>query len=115
MAFKDIVNKAQDLTGSAAEATGKLLDEFNEALPTMRALGFSVSDFRVGMGLLPEIGAKLVIPCHYDMFEFNTATPDEFVAECQRLNQPYRVLKLGERWSSTELANSAPPLPSGRT
>jgi hypothetical protein len=60
MAFKDIVNKAQDLTGSATEATGKLLDEFNEALPTMRALGFSVSDFRVGMGLLPEIGAKLV-------------------------------------------------------
>ena len=49
------------------------------------------------------IGAKLVIPCHYDMFEFNTATPDEFVAECQRLGQPYRVLKLGERWSSTEL------------
>jgi hypothetical protein len=26
----------------------------------MRALGFSVSDFRFGMGLLPEIGAKLV-------------------------------------------------------
>jgi hypothetical protein len=60
MAFKDLVNKAQEVTGSAAEATGKLLDEFNEALPTMRALGFSVSDFRVGMGLLPEIGAKLV-------------------------------------------------------
>jgi L-ascorbate metabolism protein UlaG (beta-lactamase superfamily) len=53
--------------------------------------------------LAKEIGAKLVIPCHYDMFEFNTATPDEFVAECQRLGQPYRVLKLGERWSSTEL------------
>jgi L-ascorbate metabolism protein UlaG (beta-lactamase superfamily) len=53
--------------------------------------------------LAKAIGAKLVIPCHYDMFEFNTATPDEFVAECQRLGQPYRVLKLGERWSSTEL------------
>jgi L-ascorbate metabolism protein UlaG (beta-lactamase superfamily) len=53
--------------------------------------------------LAKQIGAKLVIPCHYDMFEFNTATPDEFVAECQRLGQPYRVLKLGERWSSTEL------------
>lgn len=47
--------------------------------------------------LAHEIGAKLVIPCHYDMFEFNTATPDAFVAECERLGQPYRVLSLGER------------------
>lgn len=51
--------------------------------------------------LAKEIGAKLVIPCHYDMFEFNTATPDEFVAECERLGQPYKVLRQGERltWS----------------
>lgn len=60
MAFKDLVTKAQEVTGAATEASGKLLDEFNEALPTMRALGFSVADFHVGMGLLPEIGAKLV-------------------------------------------------------
>jgi L-ascorbate metabolism protein UlaG (beta-lactamase superfamily) len=54
--------------------------------------------------LAKQIGAKLVIPCHYDMFEFNTADPySEFVPECERLSQPYRVLKLGERWSSTEL------------
>ena len=53
--------------------------------------------------LAKEIGAKLVIPCHYDMFEFNTATPDEFVAECKRLKQPYHVLRLGERLSSSEL------------
>jgi L-ascorbate metabolism protein UlaG (beta-lactamase superfamily) len=56
--------------------------------------------------LAKDIGAKLVIPCHYDMFEFNTATPDEFVAECERLGQRYRVLKLGERWSSVELDRS---------
>ena len=53
--------------------------------------------------LAKDIGARLVIPCHYEMFEFNTATPDEFVAECQRLGQPYRVLRAGERWSSAEL------------
>ena len=53
--------------------------------------------------LAKDIGARLVIPCHYEMFEFNTATPDEFVAECQRLDQPYRVLRSGERWSSSEL------------
>ncbi len=47
--------------------------------------------------LAHDIGAKLVVPCHYDMFEFNTATPDEFVAVCGRLGQPYRVLECGER------------------
>src|SRR5437899_9318905 len=26
-----------------------------------------------------------------DLFEFNTASPDEFVRECQRLKQPYRL------------------------
>jgi L-ascorbate metabolism protein UlaG (beta-lactamase superfamily) len=46
--------------------------------------------------LAKEIGARLVVPCHYDMFAFNTATPDEFVAECRRLGQPCRVLKQGE-------------------
>ncbi len=43
------------------------------------------------------IGARLVIPCHYDMFEFNTATPDEFVSACQRLSQPCYVLRCGEK------------------
>jgi L-ascorbate metabolism protein UlaG (beta-lactamase superfamily) len=54
--------------------------------------------------LAKEIGAKVVIPCHYDMFAFNTADPgEEFVPECERLGQPYRVLQLGERFSSTEI------------
>jgi L-ascorbate metabolism protein UlaG (beta-lactamase superfamily) len=43
------------------------------------------------------IGARCVIPCHYDMFEFNTASPADFAAECERLRQPYRVLQNGER------------------
>lgn len=55
--------------------------------------------------LAKEIGAKVVIPCHYDMFAFNTADPqDEFIPECERLGQPYRVLRLGERFSSDEIA-----------
>ena len=54
--------------------------------------------------LARNMNAGLVIPCHYDMFEFNTADPnDQFVPECQRLGQPYRVLQLGERFSSTEI------------
>jgi L-ascorbate metabolism protein UlaG (beta-lactamase superfamily) len=47
--------------------------------------------------LAKDIGVRCVVPCHYDMFEFNTATTDEFVATCERLQQPYRVLRCGER------------------
>jgi L-ascorbate metabolism protein UlaG (beta-lactamase superfamily) len=51
--------------------------------------------------LAHDIGARLVIPCHYDMFAFNTAPPDAFAAECERIGQPYRVLRQGERCSLT--------------
>src|SRR4051812_23364948 len=60
MAFKDLMGKAQELTATVSDAAGKLLEEFKEALPTMRSLGFSVQDLRVGMGLVPEIWATLV-------------------------------------------------------
>jgi len=50
-------------------------------------------------------GARVVIPCHYEMFEFNTASPEEFSRECERLGQGSRVLNCGERWSSEELAS----------
>ncbi|SVD78065.1 uncharacterized protein METZ01_LOCUS430919, partial [marine metagenome] len=54
--------------------------------------------------LAQAIGAHVVIPCHYEMFEFNTASPEEFSRECERLGQGSRVLHCGERWSSEELA-----------
>jgi L-ascorbate metabolism protein UlaG (beta-lactamase superfamily) len=41
--------------------------------------------------------AGLAVPMHVEMFEFNTAAPDAFVAECERLGQRYRVLHAGER------------------
>ena len=47
-----------------------------------------------------DIGAKLVIPCHYDMFEFNTVPPDAFAGTCRRLGQPFRILRCGERFES---------------
>jgi L-ascorbate metabolism protein UlaG (beta-lactamase superfamily) len=50
--------------------------------------------------LANDMGARMVIPCHFEMFEFNTASPDEFVAECGRLGQPCRVLRCGEKWDS---------------
>jgi L-ascorbate metabolism protein UlaG (beta-lactamase superfamily) len=53
--------------------------------------------------LAQDIGARLAIPCHYEMFEFNTATPDEFAESARRIGQSYRLLRAGERWSSGEL------------
>ena len=53
--------------------------------------------------LAHEIGARCVIPCHYEMFAFNTADPrDLFIPECARLAQPYRVLRAGEGWALTQ-------------
>jgi L-ascorbate metabolism protein UlaG (beta-lactamase superfamily) len=43
--------------------------------------------------LAHNISAKLVIPCHFDMFEFNTEAPLAFTAECRRLDSPLRSLR----------------------
>ncbi len=43
-----------------------------------------------------DIGAKLVIPHHYDLFAFNTADPSDFVRACQQHGTPHRVMQLGE-------------------
>ena len=46
--------------------------------------------------LAHQIGARIAVPHHFDMFEFNTASPDEFTAECRRIGQNCRVLRNGE-------------------
>jgi L-ascorbate metabolism protein UlaG (beta-lactamase superfamily) len=43
-----------------------------------------------------EIRANLVIPHHYDLFEFNTANPKDFEVECLKLNTSYKIMQLGE-------------------
>jgi len=53
--------------------------------------------------LSKAINAKMAIPHHFDMFEFNTASPDEFTEECERLKQPFCVLQNGQGWSSSML------------
>jgi L-ascorbate metabolism protein UlaG (beta-lactamase superfamily) len=50
--------------------------------------------------LAKDVGAQLAVPCHYEMFEFNTASPDEFVRAAARLEQPCRVLRCGEQLNS---------------
>lgn len=55
--------------------------------------------------LAATVGARLAVPCHYDLFEFNTADPAaKFLPACARLGQPARVLRLGERltWTGKE-------------
>ncbi len=46
-----------------------------------------------------DIGAKLVIPHHYDLFEFNTADPLEFKHHAEMAMQRHRILELGERFT----------------
>ena len=48
-----------------------------------------------------QVGARVVIPHHYDMFIFNTADPNDFAKESEALRQPYRILKLGEHFIFT--------------
>jgi L-ascorbate metabolism protein UlaG (beta-lactamase superfamily) len=54
-------------------------------------------DGKEAAALAKAAGARLVIPCHYDMFVFNTASPDEFAVAAREAGQPYRVLACGER------------------
>lgn len=57
-------------------------------------------DCKEAAALGKAIKAKWVIPCHYDLFEFNTADVNEFIAEATKINQPYRVLKGGEKFTN---------------
>jgi L-ascorbate metabolism protein UlaG (beta-lactamase superfamily) len=69
-------------------------------------------DGREAASLAKSIGARLVIPCHFDMFAFNTVSPQEFERACREMAQPFRTLRCGERWSSRELEElESPPLP----
>jgi L-ascorbate metabolism protein UlaG (beta-lactamase superfamily) len=46
-----------------------------------------------------DMKAGMVIPCHYEMFEFNTVDPSEFAKAAQKVGQMYHILKCGEHWS----------------
>lgn len=57
-------------------------------------------DGREAALLAKKSGARWVIPCHYEMFEFNTASPEDFIRAAIELKQAHRVLRCGERWES---------------
>lgn len=43
-----------------------------------------------------DIEAKLVVPCHYDLFTFNTADPADFETAAKKLGLNFRILRAGE-------------------
>ena len=45
------------------------------------------------------INARCVIPCHYDMFTFNTADVNDFGKEADKIGVPYQILKGGEKFT----------------
>lgn len=53
--------------------------------------------------LAKAAGIRHVIPCHYDMFAFNTADPGDFAAAAEKIQQAYTVLPIGGHWSSKRL------------
>ena len=53
--------------------------------------------------LAQSIHTAVVIPCHYHMFSFNTAEPEEFAREASAIGQPFCILKPGGHWSSKSL------------
>ena len=52
--------------------------------------------------LAKEVKAGLLIPCHYEMFKFNTISPAEFAELAKSLDQNYRLLQCGERLDMQE-------------
>jgi L-ascorbate metabolism protein UlaG (beta-lactamase superfamily) len=70
-------------------------------LPINGALGNM--DAHAAARFAHEMRAHVAVPCHYDMFAFNTADPGDFAAACDRIGQPHRVLRLGEGLSFASL------------
>jgi len=47
--------------------------------------------------LAVDINARLVVPCHYEMFKFNSVSPQEFARLAQTNGIPHHLLRSGER------------------
>jgi L-ascorbate metabolism protein UlaG (beta-lactamase superfamily) len=52
--------------------------------------------------LAAALPARIAVPCHFEMFEFNTADPGEFLAACEDLGVRATRLRAGERLTLTE-------------
>jgi L-ascorbate metabolism protein UlaG (beta-lactamase superfamily) len=72
----------------------------NGSSPTLQRLGvppnMSADD---ALALAQNVGPRLVIPHHYDMFTFNTADVNRFADRAREQRLPYAVLRVGERYT----------------
>ena len=57
--------------------------------------------------LAKKTNIPILIPCHYDLFEFNTVDVNGFIETARKENQGYCVLDLGGKFSSNECIVSA--------
>ncbi len=62
-------------------------------------------DAREAAVLGRDIGARVVIPCHYEMFAFNTADPMAFEEACRDFGQPGHVMRCGEGWTTAAIGS----------
>lgn len=62
--------------------------------PERKVAGNLSADEAAKLGKI--IGAKLVIPHHYHLFEFNTEDPKRFVEACEYYQTNHKVLEMGE-------------------
>ncbi|MBB6053611.1 MBL fold metallo-hydrolase [Armatimonas rosea] len=69
----------------------------NGRLPERRVSGNLWGD--EAARLAKAIGAKCAIPGHYELFAFNTESPERFIQTSEAIGQPYTVLRAGERES----------------
>ena len=88
-------------------------DWINQFNPTIALLPINGNDpaRKVAGNLNAEEAANLskrcnidvAIPCHYDLFEFNTADVNEFIHAANKMEQRICVLELGGKFSSFEI------------
>lgn len=87
-----------DWWGRAARLEGWRIDlallPINGHDPARGVAGNFTAAEAVKMGR--KIRAGLMVPCHYEMFRFNTVSPEGFTRHAQTNDVPYRILKCGK-------------------
>lgn len=67
--------------------------------PERRVAGNLSAEEAAQLGV--AIGAGCVIPHHFNLFEFNTEDPEVFIKAARKYRTPFRVLRIGEKYSAT--------------
>jgi L-ascorbate metabolism protein UlaG (beta-lactamase superfamily) len=81
------------------------------ALLPINGLGKGVAgnmDASEAVRLGKQISARCVIPCHFDMFAFNTGSPEQFRDAASKLALNYRIARCGERLVASEIVTFQP-------